>query len=84
QLIGRYLKNRPDADVFVATKMGRRADQVPENYVLDNFRAWNDRSRANLGTDTLDLVQLHCPPSSVYSSDAVYDALDTLVAEQRI
>ncbi|WP_405696855.1 aldo/keto reductase [Streptomyces sp. NBC_01185] len=84
QLIGRYLKDRPDADVLVATKMGRRVDQLPENYVLDNFRAWNDRSRANLGVDTLDLVQLHCPPTAVYSSDAVYDALDTLVAEQRI
>jgi len=70
--------------VFVATKMGRRAEQLPENYVLDNFRAWNDRSRANLGVDTLDLVQLHCPPSAVYSSDEVFDALDTLVAEKRI
>ncbi|MGW1229988.1 aldo/keto reductase [Streptomyces sp. NPDC001515] len=84
RLIGRYLARRPDADVFVATKMGRRADQVPENYTLDNFRAWNDRSRANLGVDTLDLVQLHCPPTPVYSSDEVYDALDTLVAEKRI
>ncbi|MFJ5223000.1 aldo/keto reductase [Streptomyces sp. NPDC088400] len=84
QLIGRYLKDRPDAGVFVATKMGRRADQVEENYVLDNFRAWNDRSRANLGVDTLDLVQLHCPPTAVYSSDEVFDALDTLVAERRI
>ncbi|MEU9750671.1 MULTISPECIES: aldo/keto reductase [Streptomyces] len=83
QLIGRFLKNRPDAGVFVATKMGRRAEQRPENYSLDNFRAWNDRSRANLGVDTLDLVQLHCPPSAVYSSDAVFDALDTLVAEKR-
>lgn len=83
QLIGRFLRNRPDADVFVATKMGRRAEQRLENYSLDNFRAWNDRSRANLGVDTLDLVQLHCPPTSVYSSDAVFDALDTLVAEKR-
>lgn len=83
QLIGRFLKNRPDAGVFVATKMGRRAEQRPENYSLDNFRAWTDRSRANLGVDTLDLVQLHCPPSGVYSSDAVFDALDTLVAEKR-
>ncbi|MFI2287318.1 aldo/keto reductase [Streptomyces niveus] len=83
QLIGRFLKNRPDAGVFVATKMGRRAEQRPENYSLDNFRAWTDRSRANLGVDTLDLVQLHCPPSAVYSSDAVFDALDTLVAEKR-
>ena len=84
QLIGRFLRDRPDAGIVVATKMGRRVDQLPENYVLDNFRAWNDRSRRNLGVDTLDLVQLHCPPSSVYSSDAVFDALDTLVAEKRI
>lgn len=84
QLIGRYLKDRPDAGIFVATKMGRRAEQRPENYSLGNFRAWNDRSRANLGVDTLDLVQLHCPPTAVYGSDEVYDALDTLVEEQRI
>ncbi|KJY28031.1 aldo/keto reductase, partial [Streptomyces sp. NRRL S-495] len=55
-----------------------------EHYSLANFRAWSDRSRSNLGVDRLDLVQLHCPPTPVYSSDEVYDALDTLVAEQRI
>ncbi|GJF30653.1 aldo/keto reductase [Kitasatospora sp. NE20-6] len=84
QLIGRYLKERPDADVFTATKFGRRAEQRPEHYNLANFRAWSDRSRGNLGTDRLDLVQLHCPPTPVYSSDEVFDALDTLVAEGRI
>ena len=84
QLIGRYLRERPDSGVFVATKMGRRAEQLPENYVLDNFRAWNDRSRRNLGVDRLDLVQLHCPPSAVIADDEVFDALDTLVAEERI
>ncbi|WP_406397831.1 aldo/keto reductase [Streptomyces sp. NBC_00879] len=84
QLIGRYLRDRSDANVFVATKMGRRAAQVSENYVLDNFRAWTDRSRTNLGVDTLDLVQLHCPPTPVYASEAVFDALDKLIAEKRI
>ncbi|MEO3754114.1 aldo/keto reductase [Streptomyces sp. B6B3] len=84
RLIAAFLKERPDADVMVATKMGRRVPQDPANYTLDNFRAWTDRSRANLGVDTLDLVQLHCPPTPVFSSDAVFDALDTLVAEQRI
>jgi aryl-alcohol dehydrogenase-like predicted oxidoreductase len=34
--------------------------------------------------DTLDLVQLHCPPTPVYSRDEVFDALDTLVSEERI
>ncbi|QLH27497.1 aldo/keto reductase [Streptomyces sp. Rer75] len=85
QLIGRFLRDRPDAGIFVATKMGRRVmPQAAENYTLDNFRAWTDRSRANLGVDTLDLVQLHCPPSSVHATDAVFDALDTLVDEERV
>lgn len=83
-LIGSYRAAHPDASIFVATKMGRRAEQIPANYVLDNFRIWTDRSRANLGVDTLDLVQLHCPPSSVYSDDAVFDALDLLVTEGAI
>ncbi|GAA3787463.1 aldo/keto reductase [Streptomyces chiangmaiensis] len=84
QTIAAFLLGRPDLHVLVATKMGRRLDQIPENYVLDNFRAWNDRSRRYLGVDRIDLVQLHCPPTPVYSSDAVYDALDTLVEEGRI
>lgn len=84
QTIGAFLRERPDLDITVATKMGRRADQVPENYTLANFRQWVDRSRRNLGTDTLDLVQLHCPPTPVYSDQEVYDALDTLVQEGAI
>ncbi|MDR0482914.1 MAG: aldo/keto reductase [Cellulomonadaceae bacterium] len=84
QAIGAWRASRPDAEVMVATKMGRRVDQVPENYVLDNFRAWTDRSRKNLGVDRLDLVQLHCPPTAVYSSDEVFDALDTLVSDGAI
>ncbi|KQN41934.1 aldo/keto reductase [Frigoribacterium sp. Leaf44] len=79
QIIGRFRASNPDVPLTVATKMGRRLDQVPSNYVRDNFVAWTDRSRRNLGVDTLDLVQLHCPPTPVFESDAVYDALDELV-----
>jgi aryl-alcohol dehydrogenase-like predicted oxidoreductase len=82
RLVGQVLKEYED--LTVATKMGRRVEQVPSNYTLDNFRAWNDRSRSNLGVDTIDLVQLHCPPTPVYSTDAVFDALDTLVEEGRL
>jgi aryl-alcohol dehydrogenase-like predicted oxidoreductase len=84
RLIGQFLAANPGLPMTVATKMGRRVPQDPAQYTLGNFRAWTDRSRANLGTDMLDLVQLHCPPTPVFSTDAVYDALDTLVAEQRI
>jgi aryl-alcohol dehydrogenase-like predicted oxidoreductase len=84
QAIGAFLAENPGLDITVATKMGRRLDQLPENYNLANFREWTDRSRRNLGTDCLDLVQLHCPPTAVYSNAEVYDALDTLVAEGAI
>src|SRR3954465_14921596 len=84
ELIGRFLREHPGTDVFVATKMGRRVEQLPENYVLANFREWIDRSRRNLGVDRLDLVQLHCPPTAVYNRPELYDALDTLVGEGRI
>jgi aryl-alcohol dehydrogenase-like predicted oxidoreductase len=67
--------------VFVATKMGRRVEQRPENYNAASFRAWTDRSRQLLGVDTLDLVQLHCPPDPVFEDDAVFDALDALVGD---
>ncbi|GAA3149272.1 aryl-alcohol dehydrogenase-like predicted oxidoreductase [Kribbella aluminosa] len=82
RLVGQVLKSV--GGLTVATKMGRRVEQVPENYTPANFRAWNDRSRRNLGVDTIDLVQLHCPPTAVYSDDAVFDALDGMVDEGRI
>ena len=71
----------PRADrPFVATKAGRRADPfTAEQYTPENLRAWIDRSRRNLGVETLDLVQLHCPPPAVYSDQRVYDTLDDLV-----
>jgi aryl-alcohol dehydrogenase-like predicted oxidoreductase len=84
RLIGRFRDENPELPIMVATKMGRRVDQVPGNFTLQNFRAWTDRSRHNLGMDRLDLVQLHCPPTAVYSQDQIYDALDTLVADGAI
>ncbi len=48
---------------------------------MENFRGWLDRSRRLLDTETLDLVQLHCPPSAVIDDDATWDSLDQLVSE---
>ena len=84
-LIGRLLREVPDAGLTVGTKIGRRADPfVPEAFTLEAIRGWTDRSRRNLGVERLDLVQLHCPPTAVYSDTSVYDALDTLVSEGAI
>ena len=70
---------------IVATKAGRRlAPHVAEGYSRENLAAFVDRSRANLGVDTLDLVQLHCPPTGVYYRPEVFEALDGLVAAGKI
>jgi len=75
---------RRHPEVFVATKMGRRVEQVPENYNRRSFLEWNDRSRTNLGMERLDLVQLHCPPDAVYDDNDVFRALDEMVEDGRI
>jgi len=84
RLIGTWLAAHPGAGVMVATKMGRRVEQKVENYSPGAMRSWNDRSRENLGVDTLDLVQLHCPPTGLYATDAVFEDLDAMVAEGRM
>lgn len=84
QIVGRFLADHAGDGFTVATKMGRREEQVPENYSAASFRHWIDRSRRNLGVDTVDLVQLHCPPSATIEDDATYDALDALVDDGSI
>jgi len=74
-----------DEDPFVATKAGRRLDpHVAEGYTEANLRGFVDDSRERLDVETLDLVQLHCPPTDVYYRPEVFEALETLREEDRI
>src|SRR3954447_679017 len=84
RLVGRLLRERAGEPLVVATKMGRRLEQTVENYSPEHFRAWNDRSRENLGVETLDLVQLHCPPTDLYYHPEVFADLDQMVEEGRM
>ncbi len=79
-LIGRFLRER-DEELYVATKMGRRAPLGMEHYTLTNLRTWADRSRELLGVESLGLVQLHCLPSEIYDTPEIFASLETLVAE---
>ncbi len=81
RLVGRLLAERPGTGLTVATKCGRRVAQDPANYTPAALRAWAERSRDNLGLDTIPLSQLHCPPDAVFEDDAVFDALDSLVTD---
>ena len=80
RLIAQLLRER-DEPLVVATKFGRRAPQVLESYSEASLRAWLERSRENLGVDSVDLVQLHCPPWEAYYTPAVFEACDRLVED---
>jgi aryl-alcohol dehydrogenase-like predicted oxidoreductase len=70
---------------IVATKAGRRlSPHNAEGYNRANLESFVDRSLKNLGVETLDLLQLHCPPTEVYYRPQVFDALDGLVASGKI
>ena len=81
RIIAAFLKERAGERIYVATKMGRRVEQKLENYTPEAFVAWTQRSRDNLDTETLDLVQLHCPPFDVYYTPELFSACDELVEE---
>jgi aryl-alcohol dehydrogenase-like predicted oxidoreductase len=79
KLIGRLLKERPDDEIFVATKAGRRLDpHAAEDYSYGNLSRFVERSLENLRLEALDLLQLHCPPTEVYRQDETFEALDRL------
>ena len=79
RLIGRLLSERPNDEIFVATKAGRRLDpHTAEGYNYENLSRFVERSLENLGVEALDLLQLHCPPTETYSQDETFEALDRL------
>ena len=85
RLVARLRRERPGEQIYVATKAGRRLpEQTPDGYTAENLTEWVDRSLRNLETDSLDLLQLHCPPTPVFSDPRVYGVLDDLVRAGKI
>ena len=85
RIIRDVLKEWRGTRPVVATKAGRRlSPHTTSGYTRANLESFIDRSRKNLGVDTLDLVQLHCPPTEVYYRPEVFDAMDALVTSGKI
>ena len=79
------LKKERKEKFYIATKAGRRLPtQTPEGYSRKNLTAWINRSLKNLNTDTIDLLQLHCPHTEVFYRPEVFGILDDLVKEGKL
>jgi aryl-alcohol dehydrogenase-like predicted oxidoreductase len=84
RLIREVLAERDD-DPVVATKAGRRLDpHEADRYDEANLRRFVARSQDNLGVESLDLLQLHCPPTDAYYQPETFEALATLRAAGEI
>jgi len=84
RLVGQLRKSRKD-EIVVATKAGRRlSEQTVEGYRRQNLSSWVDDSLRNLAADTIDLLQLHCPPTELYDRPEVFGILDDLVKAGKI
>lgn len=81
----RRLRAETSTPFYVVTKAGRRLNpHTADGYTAENLEAFIDRSRENLGMETLDLVQLHCPPTDVYYRPEVFAALENLKSQGKI
>lgn len=78
RLLAQLRKERSEK-FYVATKAGRRLNpHVPGGFTRENLTAFVERSLKNLETDSLDVLQLHCPPTEVLYMPAVFGILDDL------
>ncbi|MBL8099746.1 MAG: aldo/keto reductase [Anaerolineales bacterium] len=79
KLLAQLRKERSEK-FYVATKAGRRLNpHVSTGYTRENLTTFVERSLKNLETDSLDVLQLHCPPTEVFYMPEVFDILDDLV-----
>jgi aryl-alcohol dehydrogenase-like predicted oxidoreductase len=79
------LKKERKEPIFVATKAGRRLDpHITAGYNRKNLTSYVERSLANLETEAIDLLQLHCPPTEAYYTPEIFEVLDDLVRQGKI
>ncbi len=79
------LRKETDTEIHIATKAGRRLNpHTAEGYNKENLNKFVDRSLKNLDVDTIDLLQLHCPPTEVYDQEEVFEILEEMVADGKI
>ena len=85
KFVGEFIKSVSER-IYVATKAGRQINpHVAEGYYDKALmESYVDQSLSNLNVETIDLLQMHCPPTEVYSSDHTFDMLDHLVSKGKI
>lgn len=82
--VGEVVNSRKE-EVYVATKCGRKIHpHIDVNYKPEVLRKYVEDSLRNMRIESLDLIQLHCPPREVYYMPEVFELFDRLKSEGKI
>lgn len=82
--VGRLVRSRSER-IYVATKCGRHINpHVSEGYQPKVLQKYVEDSLQRLGLETLDLIQLHCPPTEVFYRPEIFELFDKLKQEGKI
>ena len=82
--VGRFVRSRSER-IYVATKCGRKlSPHVDAAYQTGVLRKFVEESLLNTGLETLDLIQLHCPPTETYYRPEIFELFDDLKKEGKI
>ncbi|MDX8344534.1 aldo/keto reductase [Rossellomorea sp. YZS02] len=84
ELLAKATKGK-QSSIQIATKFCRSADiHDPENYSMENVRAFCENSLRRLDREAIDLYQIHCPPMEILKEGSVFEVLERLKEEGKI
>ncbi|TXK37010.1 aldo/keto reductase [Pontibacter qinzhouensis] len=82
--VAKVVKARTE-EVYIATKCGRQINpHLSEGYTPESVTAYVEASLRNMRLETLDLIQLHCPPTAVYNRPEIFETFDRLQEQGKI
>ncbi len=82
--VGRFIKSRSER-IYVATKCGRKLNpHINKAYQPEVLRKFVEDSLHNMKLETIDLIQLHCPPTEVYYRPEIFELFDRFMQEGKI
>jgi aryl-alcohol dehydrogenase-like predicted oxidoreductase len=82
--VGRLVRSRNER-IYVATKCGRKfSPHTDKSYQTKELRKFVEDSLKNMGLETLDLIQLHCPPTETFYRPEIFELFSILKKEGKI
>ena len=84
QIIGKFFKDTK-INKYIATKIGNKIKpHLPEKYNIQVFEKFIDQSLKNLGVDSIDLLQLHCPPRQLCGYYLIHEMMNNFIKKGKI